>query len=74
MPDCDGFELGRRIAGDPRFQAYPARAADLRRRAMRGAEDFAELGFAAYLLKPVSHRELRECLRTGHVGGRLSVA
>ena len=31
----------------------------------RGADEFAELGFAAFLLKPVSQRELRECL--GHV-------
>ena len=29
---------------------------------MRGAQDFAQLGFAAYILKPVSHRDLRECL------------
>ena len=29
---------------------------------IRGAEDFAKLGFAAYLLKPVSQRNLRECL------------
>jgi len=28
----------------------------------RGAQDFAQLGFAAYILKPVSHRDLRECL------------
>jgi two-component system, sensor histidine kinase and response regulator len=29
---------------------------------MRGAQDFATLGFAAYLFKPVSHQDLRECL------------
>ncbi len=61
MPDCDGFELGRRIAGDPRFhdiRLVLLTSADR----VRGAEDFAELGFAGYILKPVTHRELRECL------------
>jgi len=29
---------------------------------IRSAEDFAALGFAAYLLKPVSQRNLHECL------------
>jgi len=61
MPDCDGFELGRRIAGDERFKA--TRLVLLTSaRGIRSAEDFAELGFAAYLLKPVSHRDLRNCL------------
>jgi len=37
---------------------------------IRSAEDFEKLGFAAYLLKPVSHRDLRECLgRVLSVGG-----
>jgi len=61
MPGCDGFELGRRIACDERFKA--TRLVLLTSaRGIRGAEDFQELGFAAYLLKPVSQRELRECL------------
>jgi signal transduction histidine kinase/ligand-binding sensor domain-containing protein/DNA-binding response OmpR family regulator/HPt (histidine-containing phosphotransfer) domain-containing protein len=61
MPGCDGFELGRRIASDERFKA--TRLVLLTSaRGIRGAEDFAELGFAAYLLKPVSHRDLRDCL------------
>jgi signal transduction histidine kinase/ligand-binding sensor domain-containing protein/CheY-like chemotaxis protein/HPt (histidine-containing phosphotransfer) domain-containing protein len=61
MPGCDGFELGRRIVGDERFKA--TRLVLLTSaQGIRGAEDFAKLGFAAYLLKPVSQRELRECL------------
>jgi len=61
MPGCDGFELGRRIAGDERFKA--TRLVLLTSAlGIRGAEDFAKLGFAAYLLKPVSQRDLRECL------------
>jgi signal transduction histidine kinase/CheY-like chemotaxis protein/HPt (histidine-containing phosphotransfer) domain-containing protein/streptogramin lyase len=62
MPECDGFELGRRIVERGSFKetrlvlltsAY----------GIREAEDFAALGFAAYLLKPVSFGDLRECLR-----------
>jgi signal transduction histidine kinase/ligand-binding sensor domain-containing protein/DNA-binding response OmpR family regulator len=61
MPGCDGFELGRRIANDKRFEA--TRLVLLTSaQGIRSAEDFAELGFAGYLLKPVSQRELRECL------------
>ncbi len=61
MPGCDGFELGRRIAGDERFKA--TRLVLLTSaRGVRGADDFAQLGFAAYLLKPVSQRDLRDCL------------
>jgi signal transduction histidine kinase/ligand-binding sensor domain-containing protein/DNA-binding response OmpR family regulator len=61
MPDCDGFELGRQIASDDRFKG--TRLVLLTSaRGIRGAEDFAQLGFAGYLLKPVSHRDLRECL------------
>ena len=61
MPVCDGFELGQRIAADTRFAA--TRLVLLTSaHGMRGAQDFAKLGFAAYILKPVSHRDLRECL------------
>src|SRR5947209_7241397 len=61
MPGCDGFELGRRLASDDRFKT--TRLVLLTSaRGIRGAKDFAELGFAAYLLKPVSQRDLRECL------------
>jgi signal transduction histidine kinase/ligand-binding sensor domain-containing protein/CheY-like chemotaxis protein/HPt (histidine-containing phosphotransfer) domain-containing protein len=61
MPECDGYELGRRISADGRYCA--TRLVLLTSaRGTRGIEEFAQLGFAAYLLKPVSHRELRECL------------
>jgi CheY-like chemotaxis protein len=62
MPECDGFELGQRIVEGGCFtetrlvlltSAY----------GIREAEDFAALGFAAYLFKPVSFGDLRECLR-----------
>jgi signal transduction histidine kinase/ligand-binding sensor domain-containing protein/CheY-like chemotaxis protein len=61
MPGCDGFELGRRIASDERFKAMRL-VLLTSAQGIRGAEDFAELGFAAFLLKPVSQRDLRECL------------
>jgi CheY-like chemotaxis protein len=61
MPGCDGFELGRRIACDGRFRA--TRLVLLTSAwGMRQPKEFAELGFAGYLLKPVSQRDLRECL------------
>jgi signal transduction histidine kinase/ligand-binding sensor domain-containing protein/CheY-like chemotaxis protein/HPt (histidine-containing phosphotransfer) domain-containing protein len=61
MPGCDGFELGRRIASDERFKSM--RLVLLTSSCgIRQPSDFAELGFAAYLLKPVSQRNLRECL------------
>jgi len=61
IPGCDGFELGRRIAGEVRFKT--TRLVLLTSAwGVRGAKDFAELGFAAYLLKPVSQRDLRACL------------
>ncbi len=61
MPGCDGFELGGRIANDGRFKG--TRLVLLTSaHGIRGAEEFEKLGFAAYLLKPVSHRDLRDCL------------
>jgi len=61
MPGCDGFELGRRIASDERFITTRL-VLLIAARGIRQPSDFAELGFAAYLLKPVSQRDLRECL------------
>jgi signal transduction histidine kinase/ligand-binding sensor domain-containing protein/DNA-binding response OmpR family regulator len=61
MPGADGFELGDQLSKDPRFQA--TRLVLLTSaRGMRGVGDFAELGFAGYLLKPVSSKDLKECL------------
>ncbi|MGC1520422.1 MAG: response regulator, partial [Steroidobacteraceae bacterium] len=54
-------ELGRRIAGDERFKT--TRLVLLTHAwGFRKPADLGELGFAAYLLKPVSQRDLRECL------------
>ena len=61
MPDCDGFELGGRIAADGRFKGTRMVLLTSAGR-MRSAREFEDLGFAAYMLKPVTHRELRECL------------
>ena len=61
MPGCDGFELGQLIARDTRFSAMRL-VLLTSARGIRGADDFAKLGFSAYILKPVSHRDLRESL------------
>ena len=61
MPGEDGFELGRQLSQDPRF--HSTRLVLLTSaRGIRGVGDFAKLGFAAYLLKPVSSKDLKECL------------
>jgi two-component system, sensor histidine kinase and response regulator len=61
MPDINGEQLGRQIVADPSLKdsrlvllTSSGQAADGRR--------FAELGFAGYLLKPVSQRDLTDCL------------
>ncbi|MFH1138953.1 MAG: PAS domain S-box protein [Pseudomonadota bacterium] len=61
MPGLDGEELGGRIKADDRFQSLPlvmltslGRPGDSKR--------FAELGFAAYLNKPVRQSELFDAL------------
>ena len=61
MPGCDGFELGRLIVEDSRFAATRLILLTSAQ-GMRGAQDFATLGFAAYLFKPVSHQDLHGCL------------
>jgi PAS domain S-box-containing protein len=61
LPDSEGAELGRRISADPRFSA--TRLVLLTPSGQRGGyEKCTELGFASYLLKPVTHRDLEECL------------
>jgi CheY-like chemotaxis protein len=61
MPGCDGAELGRRINADPRLNA--TRLVLLTSSGRQGdGRKFAELGFAGYLLKPVTRRDLRDCL------------
>jgi two-component system, sensor histidine kinase and response regulator len=61
MPGADGAQLGRQIRDRPRLEA--TRLVLLTSAGYRGdARRFAELGFAGYLLKPVTERELAACL------------
>ncbi len=62
MPGVDGAELGRAIVQDA--QLKPTRLVLLTSSGLRGEDQlFAGIGFAAYLLKPVTQRELTDCLR-----------
>jgi len=62
MPDCDGAELGRRINADPHLNS--ARLVILASSGQQGDEQrFAALGFAGFLLKPVTQRDLVGCLQ-----------
>jgi signal transduction histidine kinase/CheY-like chemotaxis protein len=61
MPDCDGAELGRTIVQDENIKS--TRLILLTSSGQRGdGQVFADIGFAAYLLKPVTQRDLTECL------------
>ncbi len=61
MPDCDGAELGRIIIQDDTLKS--TRLILLTSSGQRGeGQMFADIGFAAYLLKPVTQRDLTECL------------
>jgi two-component system, sensor histidine kinase and response regulator len=61
MPKCDGAELGRRIVADPQLKS--TRLVLLTSSGQRGdGQLFADIGFAGYLLKPVTQRDLMECL------------
>jgi signal transduction histidine kinase/DNA-binding response OmpR family regulator len=61
MPDCNGAQLGKRIYENPQWKS--TRLVLLTSSGMRGdSHRFAELGFAAYLIKPVGQRELVDCL------------
>ncbi len=62
MPGCDGAELGRRINTDSQLNS--TRLVLLTSSGQRGeGQRFAELGFAGYLLKPVTRRDLTDCLQ-----------
>jgi two-component system sensor histidine kinase/response regulator len=62
MPDCDGAELGRRINADPDLKS--TRLVLLTSSGQHGEEQqFAALGFAGFLLKPVAQRDLVDCLQ-----------
>ena len=61
MPDCDGAQLGRHIVQDEGLKA--TRLILLTSSGQRGdAHQFADIGFAGYLLKPVALRDLTGCL------------
>jgi two-component system sensor histidine kinase/response regulator len=61
MPDCDGAELGRIIFDDDTLDS--TRLILLTSSGQRGeGQLFADIGFAAYLLKPVAQRDLTDCL------------
>jgi CheY-like chemotaxis protein len=61
MPDCDGAELGRRINANPDLKS--TRLVLLTSSGQRGdGQQFAQIDFAGYLLKPVSQRDLTDCL------------
>ncbi len=61
MPGCDGIELARRIGA-----SEPCKSTRLvlltSAREVRDAPNFAKAGFAGYLLKPATTRDLREAL------------
>jgi two-component system, sensor histidine kinase and response regulator len=61
MPGCDGATLGKTIARESSLSG--TRLILLTSSGQRGdGRKFAELGFAGYLLKPVTHRDLTDCL------------
>jgi signal transduction histidine kinase/DNA-binding response OmpR family regulator len=61
MPDCDGAQLGRIIIQDESLKS--TRLILLTSSGQRGdGQMFADIGFAGYLLKPVTQRDLTECL------------
>ena len=61
MPRMDGGELGQRIKQDPRLAKTVL--VMLTSKGERGdARHARELGFAAYLLKPIRHSQLHDCL------------
>jgi signal transduction histidine kinase/ligand-binding sensor domain-containing protein/CheY-like chemotaxis protein len=61
MPGDDGVVLGRKIVADSALKT--TRLVLLTSSGQRGeGHKFAEIGFAGYLLKPVSQRDLLDCL------------
>jgi PAS domain S-box-containing protein len=61
MPGCDGATLGKNILEEHTLRG--ARLVLLTSSGQRGdGRLFSELGFAGYLLKPVTHRDLTDCL------------
>jgi len=62
MPDCDGADLGRAIVRDEKLKS--TRLVLLTSSGQRGDDRlFADIGFAGYLLKPVTQRDLTDVLK-----------
>ena len=61
MPDIEGAMLGQKIKADPKLCA--TLLVLLTSRGNRGdAKEMHEIGFAAYLTKPIKRSQLRDCL------------
>ena len=61
MPGSDGATFGTRVNADPVLKS--TRLVLLTSSGQRGeGQHFARLGFAGYLVKPVAHRDLTDCL------------
>jgi CheY-like chemotaxis protein len=61
MPGTDGASLGQTILNEPELRA--TRLILLTSSGQRGeGRLFGDLGFAGYLLKPITHRDLTDCL------------
>jgi two-component system, sensor histidine kinase and response regulator len=60
MPSCDGAALGRIIVADEKLKA--TRLILLTSSTQHDKQHFADIGFGGYLPKPVTQRDLAECL------------
>ena len=61
MPGCDGAEFGRTVNADPQLRATRLVLLTSSGHRTEG-QKFADLGFAGYLLKPITQRDLIACL------------
>jgi PAS domain S-box-containing protein len=61
MPDMDGGMLAARIGAEPDLAALPLILLTSMDR-QSDSQTFAAMGFAAYLIKPIRSRDLRDCL------------
>jgi PAS domain S-box-containing protein len=69
MPNTDGEDLGRRIKEDPKLSdVHLIMMTSIGKRG--DALKFQEIGFAAYLTKPIKQSQLYDCLVTVISGGK----
>ena len=76
MPNCTGAELGMMITADPHLKG--TRLIMLTSSGSLGdSGHFADIGFSGYLLKPVSQRDLIDCLmlvlNENHTGSHAAI-